>query len=367
MKIKMVMYDEFGPEKILEVYDPKVGMRGIVVIDSLNLGPAKGGIRMTPTVTKEEVFRLARVMTWKNALAGLPFGGGKAGIIANPKEFDVKKKEAIVKAFSKAVKVISPEEYVAAPDINMGETEMEWYYLANGSKKSVTGKPKKFGGLPHELGSTGFGVYHSLLVAANFCKLDIRKAGIAVEGFGNVGLFFSKFLSEKYNNLVAVSDSGGVIYNKDGLDFEKLVQVKKRKKTVVAYRPGEVLPSKKILDVKADVLVTAAIPDLIKVGDVDRLNFKIIVEGSNIAMTSEVEDFIYKKGILVVPDFVANAGGVIGSYVEYIGGKDDEMFDMIKKKVRENTINVLELAKKKKVKPRDAAIEIAKARVRSKK
>src|SRR3989344_8742447 len=118
------MFDEYGPEKIIEVYNPKVGMKGILVIDSLALGPGKGGIRMTPTVDREEVFRLARTMTWKNSLAGLPFGGAKSGIIADPKTFDKKKKKEIIEAFSESLKIICPHEYVAAPDINTAEEEM---------------------------------------------------------------------------------------------------------------------------------------------------------------------------------------------------------------------------------------------------
>ena len=290
------MFDEFGPEKIIEVYNPKVGMRGILVIDSLALGPGKGGIRMTPTVSKEEVFRLARTMTWKNSLAGLPFGGAKSGIIADSREFNLKKKKEIIEAFAEALKVVSPSQYVAAPDINTGEKEMEWYYKKNGSRKSVTGKPKKFGGLPHELGSTGFGVYHATLVASKFAGLDISKSSVAIEGFGNVGWFVAKYLSN-VTKIVAISDSKGVIYNKNGLNFKKLAEVKKKQGTVTAYKDGEVAPDNEILDVKADILVTAAVPDLIKEGDVNRLKFKMIIEGSNIAMTTEVETLVYKNGI----------------------------------------------------------------------
>ena len=360
----MDMFDEFGPEKILEVYHPKSGMRGFVCIDNTSLGPGKGGIRMTPTVTKEEVFRLARTMTWKCSLAGLPFGGAKSGIIADPRKFDSKKKKEIVEAFADALKAVSPSLYVAAPDINMAEQDMEWYYKKNGSKQSVTGKPKKDGGLPHELGSTGFGVYHSLLVAAKFAKLDVKNSTVAIEGFGNVGWFVAKYLSEYGGKIVAVSDSKGVIYNKHGLDFKKLAEVKKKEGSVIAYKPGDILPAEDILEVNADILVTAAVPDLIKERDVNLLKFKMIVEGSNIAMTPVVEAMVEEKGILVVPDFVANAGGVISSYVEYIGGNEKKMFEMVEKKITENTNKVLTLARDRKISPRDAAMEIAVARVK---
>src|SRR3989344_2447667 len=200
----MVEFDAYGPEKILQVYNPKVGMRGFVVLDNLSLGPAKGGIRMTQTVSVDEVAKLARTMTWKSAMANLPFRGGKSGIIADPRQFSLEKKKEIVEAFSRALKVVSPNYYIAAPDINTGEQEMEWFAKANGSKKACTGKPKKMGGIPHELGSTGFGVFHAAKIASEYAKIDLEKATVAVEGFGNVGFYTAKFLSEAGAKLVAV-------------------------------------------------------------------------------------------------------------------------------------------------------------------
>src|SRR3989344_6393055 len=170
----MVDWDRYGPEKVIQVYNPKVGMRGVVVLDNLSLGPAKGGIRMTPSVNVDEVARLARAMTWKCSLANLPFGGGKSGIIANPKEISKEKKDEIVAAFAEALKIVCPKLYVAAPDINTAEHEMEVFANAVGSKKACTGKPKKMGGLPHELGSTGFGVYHATRVALEHMNKKIE-------------------------------------------------------------------------------------------------------------------------------------------------------------------------------------------------
>tara|TARA_Y100000310_G_scaffold68970_2_gene64301 strand:- start:10581 stop:11717 length:1137 start_codon:yes stop_codon:yes gene_type:complete len=369
----MVNYDEFGPQKILEVYNPRVGMRGFVVIDSLALGPAKGGIRMTPTVTREEVARLARAMTWKNALADLPFGGGKSGIIANPKEITKEKKFEIIKAFSKAIKSICPEEYIAAPDMNMAEEEVKAFVEANGEHHSATGKPTtmclkpgKHCGIPHEFGSTGFGVFHAGRVAAEHMNLDIQGATIAIEGFGNVGEFAAKYFTEAGAKLVAVSDSRGVLYNEEGIDFEKMKETKHKEKTVTNYKPGKVLPSKEIIGIKVDILVTAAIPDLIKMSDINKIKAELIVEGSNIPMTAEIEEKLYKKGILIVPDFVANAGGVISSYAEHLGQTPEEMFKLVEKKITKNTQVILNHAKEKKIKPRDAGMEIAIERVRSK-
>ncbi len=360
----MVTFDSFGPEKILEVYDAKSGMHGFLVIDSTALGIGKGGIRMTPTVTVDEVARLARAMTWKCALAGLPFGGAKSGIVADDKKISVKEKETLVRAFSKAIKPVCPSLYVAAPDMNMGEEEMRWFAEENGDMKSCTGKPADMGGIPHELGSTGFGVYHAAAVAAENAGIRLNGATFAVEGFGSVGMFAAKFLSEAGAKLVGVSDSKGLIYKKDGIDFLRLDRVKKEGGMVTKYGGGAVLPSGNIISLPVDILITAAIPDLIKDEDVNKIKAKIIVEGSNIPMSPSAEEKLHAKGILVVPDFVANAGGAISSYVEYKGGNSEEMFRLVEKKIKENTKEVLGCAKKHGISPRRAAMKVAEKRVR---
>jgi glutamate dehydrogenase/leucine dehydrogenase len=356
--------DEFGPEKIIEVYDPRVKLHGFVVIDNTTRGPGKGGIRMTSTVTVEEVFRLARTMTWKTALANLPFGGAKSGIVASEEDLKNKeRKKQLMIAFGKALRNIAPKIYIAGPDVNTGEEEMRWFVEGNGNLKSATGKPKDLGGLPHELGSTGFGVYHSTLVAAEFSKLDIKGATVAIEGFGNVGSFTAKFLHEAGAKIVAVSDSKGVIYNKDGLDIPKLVEVKKQIGSVINYKPGEVLPNEKIFELPVDILIPAAMPDVINEKNMDKIQAKIIVEASNIPAKPAIEEILHKRGILVVPDFVANAGGVISSYAEYKGYDEKKAFELIEKKIVKNTKLVLREAKKLNVKPRDAALKIAKERI----
>lgn len=358
------MMDEWGPEKILEVYDPKTKMHGFLVIDNTALGPSKGGIRMTPNFSKEEDFKLARVMTWKCALAELPFGGGKSGIIADAKKITKEEKKSIVEAFARALKPVCPSMYVAAPDMYTGEKEMKWFAEANGSMKACTGKPKELGGLPHELGSTGFGVYHSALVAIKHQGLDVENISAVIEGFGNVGSFAYKFLSEKGARIVAVSDSKGCVYNKDGIDFNKVSTIKKETGTIINYKPGKVLKNEELFELPVDVLISAAVPDVITKKNVNKVKAKIIVEGSNIAIPHDVERILHKKGILVIPDFVANAGGLISSYVEYIGGTEKEMFKLVEEKIRKNTKIVLEKAREENLSPRDAAMKIAQERVR---
>lgn len=363
--------DEWGPEKVLRVYDPQTGMQGILVIDNTVLGPGKGGIRMTPTVNVEEVFRLARTMTWKCALVDLPFGGAKSGIIADPKKISKEEKINLIKAFAEALKPLSPSQYIAAPDINTGEEEMAAYALANGSLKSCTGKPSNLCvgpgvkcGIPHEYGSTGYGIFHATVLAAKQRGINLKEAAIAVDGFGNVGSFLTNYLDESHARIVAVSDSKGCIYNPDGLRYEKLIKVKQDSGSVINYEPGQVLGNEELFELPVDIIIPASVPDVINEKNVDKIKAKLIVEGSNIPATYEIEKWLFEKGILVVPDIIANAGGVISSYAEYIGENPQEMFEMIEEKIVKNVSLILKESKEEGISPRDEALKIAKERVR---
>lgn len=363
--------DEFGPELIYEVYDYRTGLRGVTVIDNTALGPGKGGIRMTPTVNVEEVFRLARTMTWKTALAELPFGGAKSGIIADVKKISREKKKQIIQAFGRALKPIAPKKYIAAPDINTAEEEMKWFVEANGDLKSATGKPSNLCvkpgvkcGIPHEYGSTGYGVSIAAIIAAGHADMDVNGLTVAIEGFGNVGSFVAKYMEKARAKIVAVSDSRGCVYNKNGLSVKVLSDVKDKTGSVINYRDAEKLPNKKIFELPVDLLVPAALPDVINKENVNSVKAKIIVEGANIPMTSEIEEALHNRGILVVPDFLANAGGVISSYAEYKGRNPTDMFSIVKSKMEKNTKMVLERAENDNVKPRNAALMIAKERVK---
>ncbi|MCJ7613962.1 Glu/Leu/Phe/Val dehydrogenase, partial [Candidatus Bathyarchaeota archaeon] len=343
MNVKIDAFaDEWGPEKILQVYDPKTGMNGILVIDNTTLGPGKGGIRIMPTVTIEEVYRLARTMTWKCALAKIPFGGAKSGIIADPKQMSEEKKMEIIRAFSRALKRVCPSLYVAAPDINTGEQEMAVFAQENGSMKSATGKPAhlcaKPGvkcGIPHEYGSTALGVVQAAFTAANYVEdLDIDHATAAIEGFGNVGSFVVEYLTQIDVKVVAVSDSKGCIYNHDGLNYEKLLDVKTETGSVVNYRPGKVLENKELFELAVDILVPAALPDVITKENVERVKAKLVVEAANLPVRQEIEKVLADRGVMVVPDILANAGGVISSYAEYRGYNPKRMLELVQRKIR---------------------------------
>jgi len=371
----MIEHDEFGPGKILEVYDTKTKMHGFLVIDSTVLGPGKGGIRMTPDFSKEENFRLARVMTWKCALAELPFGGAKSGIIADSKKITKEEKKAIIEAFAKALKPVCPSQYVAAPDMYTGEEEMKWFAKANGSMKACTGKPKELGGIPHELGSTGFGVFHSTLVAAKHYGLDIKNSTVAIQGFGNVGGFVAKFLSEAGAKIVSVSDSKGCLHVPQGINIEKLLKIKKQTGSVINYsekavksrdmHPGQTFKCDMLFELPVDILIPAAVADVINKNNIDRVDAKIVVEAANIPIPHDIENILHKRGVLIVPDVVANAGGVISSYVEYINETQEQMFKLVEEKIKKNTKLILEESKKEKMNPREAAVEIAKKRIRA--
>ncbi len=366
----MIKHDDLGPEKLIEVYDPKTRMVGFLVIDNTWLGVAKGGLRITPNVSLEEVYHLARTMTYKNALAELPFGGGKAGIIADVKSISPEEKIERVKAFSKAIKKVCPSLYVSGPDVNTTEKDMAVFVKANGSLKSATGKPAdmcvKPGqecGIPHEFGSTGFGVVQATLEGLDFQGKKIKGKSVAVAGFGNVGTYVASLLDKEGAKIVAISDSRGVTYNPNGLDVQKVFDVKKQKGSVFENPDGKGLKGEEIYELPVDILVPAALGEVITGKNASRVKAKILVEGANLAVRPDAEVTLFKKGVLVIPDIIANAGGVISSYAEYRGYNPKKMFTLVERKIRKNTRMILKKAKEEKETPRESALKLAKERL----
>ncbi|OGY26023.1 MAG: hypothetical protein A2Z24_02825 [Candidatus Woykebacteria bacterium RBG_16_44_10] len=362
----MIKHDHLGPEKLIEVYDPYTKLHGFLVIDNTWLGVAKGGLRMTPSVDLEEVFHLARVMTYKNALAELPFGGGKSGVIANVKKISWEEKRSLVRAFSKAIKPLCPTVYIAGPDVNTGEREMAEFVKANGSLKAATGKPANMCvkpgvecGIPHEFGSTGFGVVQAILEGVSFLEKSVKGMKIAVAGFGNVGTFVANLVEKEGAKVIAISDSGGTTYNQKGLNIQKIFDVKKEKGTVAENPDGEKLKSEEIFSLPVDILVPAALGGVITDRNVKLVQAKIIVEAANLPVRPDAELVLNKKGVLIIPDIIANAGGVISSYAEHRGYNPKQMFKLVKRKIRKNVRLVLEKVKVDKTTPRTAALEIA--------
>jgi len=358
--------DIYGPECVLTIRDPKIGMKGFLVIDNTALGPGKGGIRMTPNVTAEEVFRLARTMTWKNALAGIPFGGAKAGIVWTGGSVALKK--TFITSFAHAISPFIPSRYIGGPDVNTGEREMAWIARELKEWSAVTGKPARFCtkergkkkcGLPHELGSTGFGVAHSARIAARTLGIDIRGARVAIEGYGNVGSFTLTHLQMMGAKIVAVSNRDCVLYNERGIDGARLAAIKKKTGSIKNYEPAQKLPHKEIFGLPVDILIPAAVSDVIDESNKSEVRAKIIVEAANIPMSEAIEDELAKKGILIVPDFVANAGGVISSWAESKGIGAKNMFRAVEEKISRSTETVLDNALCMRENPRVSARKAA--------
>ncbi len=361
--------DTWGPEEVIQVYDPETQMKGVLVIDNTALGPGKGGIRISSTITPLEVFRLARAMTWKCALADIPFGGAKSGIRANPYEID---KLRFIREFASKIAPFVPSRYIAAPDMNVGEHEIAAFVNEVGDLQAATGKPAKMGGIPHELGTTGFGVGVALETGLEIlcdhlglCS-DISDNRVVIQGFGNVGLGIAKYLAAKGAKIVALNDYWGTIYDPEGIDIEKAEKhsyATREKDSVKNYRVGKSLPRDDILSIDCDIFVPCAIGDVINLDTWESIKAKYIVEGANNSTNPRAEELLFQKGVIIVPDFLANAGGVIGSYVEYKRGNEAEAFSMIESKISKNTRLVLEQALDRGLSPRVIAKEIAQQRV----
>lgn len=354
--------DEWGPEKIVYVYQPQCNLRGIVVIDNTSIGPAIGGIRMTTTVNTREVFRLARAMTWKNALAGIPHGGGKAGIIADGHHISMERKETLIRQFARGIESLT--QYIPGPDMGTDETAMAW--IRDEIRRSV-GLSSALGGIPlDQVGATGFGLAVCAEACEPFVDFELRGARVCIQGFGNVGRHAARFLSAPKRGavIVGVADIDGTIYDPNGLDVDALSDYMEREKTIRGFGDYELEPSEAIIAKECEIFVPAAQPDVITEENVDQLKCKLILQGANIPATPGAETMLFQRGIVSVPDFVANAGGVICGSVEYRGGTKSTAFVEIEEKIKENTSAVLELARRNKIDPRAAAMELAKRRVR---
>ncbi len=348
--------DELGPEKIVFLYEPRTKMKAIVVVDNIAAGPAIGGVRMAADVTADEVRRLARSMTYKNVMAGLPHGGGKSGIIADPKTVNM---EQIIRTFAKGIKNL--QEYIPGPD--MGTDESSMAYIYDETSRAV-GLPVELGGIPlDEIGATAYGLAVCADIAKDYVPLDLNGARLTIEGFGNVGKPAARFFEERGAKLIATSDSKGTVYNPGGINIQELIKVKETTGSVINYKDCEVRKTSDLLNISTEIFIPAARPDVINESNSDVLDAKLIIEGANIPITVEAEKSLHDRGILIIPDFVANAGGVITASVEYHGGTETQAFDRIKSTISRNTKEILDMVKRDNTYPRETAESIAKQRV----
>ena len=315
---------------------------------------------MAPDVSAEECFRLARAMTWKNASAGLAHGGGKSVIMGDPR-MPLDQKEQVIRAFADAISDV--KDYV--PGLDMGTDELCMGWIKDETGRAL-GLPEAIGGiLLDTIVATGFGVAASVDVARTFVGLNLKVARVVVQGYGAVGKHAARFLGEKGAILVGASDTSGTLVDPDGLDVAALIALKDSGRSLHDHTGARKRAADAIIDVECDIWIPAARPDVIRADNVARLKTRIVPQGANIPCTLEAELTMHKRGIVVVPDFVANAGGVICASFEYRGGTQRAAFDYIDDRIRDNTRLVLEESQKNGDVPRLAALALAGRRVQA--
>ncbi|ADQ18457.1 Glu/Leu/Phe/Val family dehydrogenase [Leadbetterella byssophila] len=299
---------------------------GYRVIHSTILGPGKGGVRLDPGVTLDEVRALAAWMTWKCAVVDIPYGGAKGGIACNPREMSAGEIERLMRAYTLGMlDIFGPDKDIPAPDMGTGPREMAWlmdeYSKAKGmtTHAVVTGKPLVLGGSLGRTEATGRGVTVSAISAMEKLKLNPYRATAAVQGFGNVGSNAALLLKERGVSIVGISDVSGAYYNDKGIDIEKAIEYRNQNNGILeGFDGAEPIPAEDLLFLPVDLLVPAAKEDVITKHNASKIQAKLIVEGANGPTSATADDIINDKGIMVVPDILANAGGVTVSYFEWV-------------------------------------------------
>jgi glutamate dehydrogenase (NAD(P)+) len=297
-------------------------------------------------------------MSLKNAAAGLAHGGGKSVLIGDPK-MPIERKEELIRAMACALS--DCQDYIFGPDMGTDETCMGWVHDEIGR---AAGLPRELGGIPlDEIGATGWGVRHATEVAAQLCDLELDGARIVVQGFGSVGQHAARFLSELGCIVVGVADSAGGIHCEKGFDLEELFAIKHDGRSVCEHPNGKRISGDDLVGIDCEIWIPAARPDVIHSGNVDALRARIVVSGANIATTAAAEQSMHDRGIINVPDFIANAGGVICAALELRGSTQSAVFEQIEERIRGNTQRVLEVSKAQNITPRRAAHEFSVDRV----
>jgi glutamate dehydrogenase (NAD(P)+) len=340
-------------------------------------GPTKGGIRFHPDETIDTVRALAAWMTWKCSLLDLPLGGGKGGVICNPKEMSEGELERLSRSYARAVyQFIGPERDVPAPDVYTTPQIMAWImdeYSAMAGKSQfgvITGKPLALGGSKGRGDATAMGGMYCIREAAKELKIDLSKATIAVQGFGNAGYYAAKLAKEMFGaKIIAVCDSQGGCFCKTGIDAEEAQKIKTKTTSVCNMKAGDKISSEEILELDVDILIPSAMENVITEKNAANIKAKMIVELANGPTTPEADDILYKKGVHVIPDFLANAGGVTVSYFEMVQNISryswtlDEVYTRLDERMTMAYQGVLAASKKYKVNMRQAAYTVAVARV----
>jgi glutamate dehydrogenase (NAD(P)+) len=300
---------------------------GFRVHHSTVLGPTKGGLRYAPDVSLGEVTALAMFMSWKCALMGLPYGGAKGGVRCDPRRLSVRELENLTRRYTAEIMLlIGPDLDIPAPDLGTDEQVMAWmmdtYSMTQGRTVPgvVTGKPLIIGGSAGRREATGRGIVYVLYQAARVLGQELRGRKVAVQGFGNVGSVAARLLWREGSQVVAVSDLNGGVYNPHGLDIRQLEAHVKEAGTVVGFPGAEPITNRDLIELPCDVLLPAAVAGQIRAENADRVKAAVIVEGANGPTTPEADAILRERGVTVIPDILANAGGVVVSYFEWVQG-----------------------------------------------
>jgi len=349
---------------------------GYRVQHNLTRGPAKGGIRYHPDVNLDDMRAMAMLMTWKCALVNIPFGGAKGGVAVNPKALSLRELEGLTRRYATEVSLlIGPDRDIPAPDIGTDSRVMAWImdtvsmHAGFSVPGAVTGKPLSIGGTLGRDGATGYGVTLIAKEALAHVGMPVKGATVVVQGFGNVGYQTAKLLKEAGCKVIGVGDKDGGVYCEEGLNIKTLKEHCDINSTVAGYPRGDAISNKELLELKCDVLIPAAIQDQITRRNASKVNAKIVVEGANAPTTSDADEILNDKGIFVVPDILANAGGVVVSYFEWVQDIQQLYWDKVEvdkrleKLMERSFAEVLHMANKNKCTLRTAALMLAVKRV----
>jgi glutamate dehydrogenase (NAD(P)+) len=353
-------------------------MTGFRVQHNLGRGPAKGGIRYHQDVSLDEVKALAMWMTWKCAVVDLPFGGGKGGVIVDPKKLSMHEVERLTRRFATEISVlIGPERDIPAPDVNTNAQTMAWimdtYSMHVGYTVPgvVTGKPISLGGSEGRNEATARGTVYTIVEAARHLGIGLGGATVAVQGFGNAGAIAAQLIVAEGAKVVAVSDSAGGIHRPVGLDVEKVIGWKKEHGTVVGFPGAAEISNAELLEVQCDILIPAALENQITPANAGKVKARIVAEAANGPTTPEADDILHERGVFMIPDILCNAGGVTVSYFEWVQdlNRDHWSENVVNAKLKEIMVKafgeVLKLAQHNEVNNRVGAYLLAVDRVAS--
>jgi glutamate dehydrogenase (NAD(P)+) len=349
---------------------------GYRVHHSIARGPAKGGIRYDPGVTLDEVRALASWMTWKCAVMNIPFGGGKGGVIVDPRKLSRGELERLTRRYTaELMDILGPDKDVPAPDVGTDPQTMAWLmdtysmHMRHTVTAIVTGKPISLGGSRGRVEATGRGVMIAGREAAKVHGVPLEGARVVVQGFGNVGSISAKMFAAQGAKVIAVSDAFGAVRNTEGLDVTALIEYARKQRSIKGFEGGEAFDAKELLTTPCEILVPAALENQITAGNADRISAKIIIEGANGPTTHEADQILQKKGIVVIPDIYANGGGVTVSYFEWVQDRmgffwrEDEVNQRLEEMMVQSFEDVRQMAASHDVSYRIAAYMVAIQRV----